>query len=62
MALVGAVLFALGLAGVADPPLDDGSMDPIDRGPSPLVAIGLLLLVFGGLVAYTAHLISRDNS
>jgi hypothetical protein len=35
-------------------------MDPEDPGRSPLIIIGLFLLVFGGLGGYTAHLISRS--
>jgi hypothetical protein len=35
-------------------------MDPIDPGPSPLIGIGLILLVFGSLVAYATHLMSRE--
>ncbi len=57
--LVGIVLLVLGFAGVADPGLDD-SMDPEDPGFSPLIIIGLILLVFGGLGGYAAHLISRN--
>ena len=59
MTLVGVVLLALGLMGVADPGLDS-SMDPEDPGRSPLIIIGLILLVFGTLAGYAAHLISRE--
>jgi hypothetical protein len=59
LALVGAALFVLGPMGVATPQVD-GSMDPLDPGPSPLTVIGLLLFVFGGLLGYATHLISRE--
>jgi hypothetical protein len=59
VALVGVVLFVLGLMGVADPGLDS-SMDPVDPGPSPLIMIGLIMIVLGSLLAYTTHLISRE--
>jgi hypothetical protein len=59
VALVGAVLFALGLLGVAEPPRYTPQDLHAEAKPSPLTPIGLFLLVVGGLEGYTAHLISR---
>ena len=59
IAAVGVILFALGLAGVADPGIPH-EMDAGDPGRSPLIAVGALLAFFGLLIGYTTHLLSRD--
>jgi uncharacterized membrane protein len=56
VALVGVILFLLGLMGVAEPPRQVDE----EAKPSPLIIIGLIMIVLGSLIAYATHLISRE--
>jgi uncharacterized membrane protein len=56
VALVGVILFLLGLLGVAEPPRQVDE----EAKPSPLIIIGLIMIVLGSLIAYTTHLVSRE--
>lgn len=60
MALIlgGAVVFALGLVGVAQAP-PDGSIDPLPREESPLLFLGPILAVFGLLILVIIRSLAR---
>jgi hypothetical protein len=59
-AFLGVVLFALGLLGVAEPPRYTPHDLHAEAQPSPRMAIGLIMIVLGSLLAYATHLISRE--